>query len=64
MNETIQLDKIINNNILNILPINMHPKLSNMIKVLHENGDIKFELVLILNERILNDDDSFGGIVG
>jgi hypothetical protein len=64
MNETIELDKIIDNNILNILPINMRPELAHMIKVLHENRDIKFKLILVLNERILNDDDPFGGIVG
>ena len=55
MNETIQLDKIVDNYGFDFFPVNLCPVLINEVQVLHEDEHFYFEFIFVLNKGVLDD---------
>lgn len=57
--EAIEFNEIVDNDLLNLFPVNISAILTNKIQILHEYEHLYFEFALILNKWVFNDNTSF-----
>ena len=50
MDETVQLDKIVDDDVLNLLPVHICPVLPYEVEVLHQDKYLNLKLVFIMHE--------------
>ena len=54
MDKAVKLDKVVHDDFLNFLPIDIGPVLSDKVQILHQDKDLKLELILVLNKWVLH----------
>lgn len=60
MNKAIKLDKIIDDDIFDLFPVDKSPVLPNEVQVLHKYEHFNLEFILILHKGVLDDNVSLG----
>lgn len=55
MDKAVQLDKVLNDNLLNLFPVYKSSVLTYEVQILHQDQNLDLKFVLILHERVLDD---------